>query len=177
MSRSDHRRRNSRGLDTQAILEEQGATSFAFASTEAEAVEAGAARRPDVITSDVKLIEGTGPRAVQVLHPPLGDVPVLFITGTPEACEPCEPPGRILSKPLNAVRLAAVFATWRPRSPFDIQYRRRRLANRSGIRKSAAPPIGLIRVIEISAALGVAPFVLRALGSGPIKGLAAQGRR
>ena len=96
-------------LDLQAILEEHGATSFDFAESETEAVRAGRLRRPDVITSDVKLVEGTGPRAVKVLCDVWGDLPVIFITGTPEACSPCEPPGRIISKPVNSTEIIKTF--------------------------------------------------------------------
>jgi CheY-like chemotaxis protein len=61
----------------QEMLEEEGATSFAFAVTQAEAVESALARRPELITPDVKLIEGTGPCAVaQILTSPLISQPV-----------------------------------------------------------------------------------------------------
>ncbi len=51
-------------LHLEALLREHGATTFAFAGTEAEAVEAARDRRPALLTSDVNLREGTGPRAV-----------------------------------------------------------------------------------------------------------------
>ena len=49
----------------QDVLEEAGATSFAFAATEHDAVALAAAQAPAVIASDVHLLEGTGPAAVQ----------------------------------------------------------------------------------------------------------------
>jgi CheY-like chemotaxis protein len=48
-------------MDLENVLIEAGATSFAFASTEAEAVEQACARLPRVMTSDVRLTSGTGP--------------------------------------------------------------------------------------------------------------------
>lgn len=92
-----------------AILEDEGATSFAFAATEDDAVMSAYSHRPDLITSDVKLIDGTGPHAVHSIHEKLGMVPVIFITGTPAQCQPCEPPGEVLCKPIVQAELAAAF--------------------------------------------------------------------
>lgn len=93
----------------QDMLEEEGATSFAFAVTQTEAVEAAMMRRPELITSDVRLIEGTGPCAVARIHERLGEVPVIFITATPRQCEPCDPPGVVLGKPVEQQALRKAF--------------------------------------------------------------------
>lgn len=93
----------------QDLLEEEGATSVAIAVTEEEAIASALACRPAVITSDVKLIEGTGPHAVQRICESLGNVPVIFITGTPDDCRPCAPPGRILTKPIDHRAVVAAF--------------------------------------------------------------------
>ena len=93
----------------QDLLEEEGATSVAVATTEQDAVASALERAPAVITSDVKLVAGTGPRAVQRIHEKLGNVPVIFVTGTPEDCSPCNPPGIILTKPIDRGALAAAF--------------------------------------------------------------------
>lgn len=91
------------------ILKDEGATSFAFADTQAGAIAAALAHPPDVITSDVKLLRGTGPLAISAIYEKLGEVPVIFLTGTPADCKPCEPPGRVLCKPINPAELAAAF--------------------------------------------------------------------
>ena len=44
-------------LDIQDMLSTAGATTFSFAETEREAVDAARERRPDVIMSDVRLRE------------------------------------------------------------------------------------------------------------------------
>ena len=95
-------------LDLQDILATTGASTFAFAETEQEAIESARLQRPDVITSDVMLREGSGPRAVQAIQLEMGDMPVIFITATPSACLPCPAPAQILSKPVSdaAVRRA-----------------------------------------------------------------------
>ena len=93
----------------QDLLEGEGATSVAIAVTEDDAVASALACLPAVITSDVKLLEGTGPHAVQRIHDKLGDVPVLFITGTPQDCQPCAPPGKVFSKPIDHRAVIAAF--------------------------------------------------------------------
>ncbi|MET3763003.1 response regulator [Sphingomonas sp. UYEF23] len=97
-------------MDLQQLLEDQGATSFAFADTEDEAVAAAMERRPDVIRSDVKLTKGTGPAAIHTIQQRLGEIPVIFITATPAECESCDPPGVVLSKPINAHAVCAAFS-------------------------------------------------------------------
>lgn len=96
-------------MNIQMMLEEEGATSFDFAVTETEAVEAALARPPELITSDVKLIEGTGPLAVARIHQQLGELPVIFISATPGECQPCDPPGVALCKPLRESDLKKAF--------------------------------------------------------------------
>lgn len=58
-----------------------GCDSFDFAETEAAAVAAARARYPDLITSDVRLPQGSGISAVETIcrgrH-----IPVVFITAT-----------------------------------------------------------------------------------------------
>lgn len=98
-------------MDLQMTLEDQGATSFDVAATEAEAISLARSHPPQLITSDVQLLEGTGPRAVRHILEELAmdDLPVIFITATPDACDPCGPPGLILTKPLGDGELAAAF--------------------------------------------------------------------
>ena len=95
-------------MDLEQILELEGATSFAFAVSEEEAIAIAVAQPPDLITSDVKLVSGTGPSAVTAIHAKLGHIPVIFITGTPEACEHCAP-GPVLTKPVIAREVVGAF--------------------------------------------------------------------
>lgn len=96
-------------MSIQMMLEEEGATSFDFAVIEAGAVAAALAHPPELITSDVKLIEGTGPLAVAQIQERLGELPVIFISATPEECQPCDPPGVVLAKPLRESELRMAF--------------------------------------------------------------------
>ena len=101
-------------MDLQAMLQDEGATSFAFAATEAEAVEAARAQRPHLITSDVKLLEGTGPSAVQTIVAEQGEMPVIFITATPDECRPRELQATVLRKPLRRVSVVETFRVLAP---------------------------------------------------------------
>ena len=93
----------------QGLLEDEGATSFSFADTQDTAIAAALSRRPALITSDVKLLSGTGPLAVQAIHEQLGFIPVIFLTGTPADCHPCSPPGKVLCKPIVQAEFVAVY--------------------------------------------------------------------
>ena len=93
----------------QDMLEEAGATSFAFAATEKDAVELAVRHVPAVITSDVRLLEGTGPRAVEQIHELLGEIPVIFITASPESCRQGIPASVVMVKPVSCREVATVF--------------------------------------------------------------------
>jgi CheY-like chemotaxis protein len=97
-------------LQVQAVLEDRGLRSFAFANTQEGAVEEALRSPPQAIVSDVKLLSGTGPLAVQAIQDKLGEVPVIFLTATPLECVPCAPPGQVLCKPLNEPELARAFS-------------------------------------------------------------------
>lgn len=96
-------------LDLQDLFEANGATSVDIAETQSEAIELARARRPDLICSDVTLRQGTGPMAVEAIRAERGDIPVIFITATPEACLPCPPTARILGKPVRHALVASIF--------------------------------------------------------------------
>ena len=96
------------------LAEQAGATSIATACSEDEDVQAARERMPGIILSDVKLLAGTGPSAVQTIVSAMGEIPVIFITGTPEACQPCAPPGVILNKPIDSARVIDTFRRFAP---------------------------------------------------------------
>lgn len=91
------------------VLEEEGATSFSFAATQQEAIVAAAAELPAFITSDVKLLEGTGPLAVEAIRRRHGALPVLFITASPTECGHCSTHTRIITKPFGGRLVARAF--------------------------------------------------------------------
>ncbi len=91
------------------VIEDAGADTIEQATDEAGAVAAARGRRPDLIVSEVRLADGSGPGAIARILEEHGSVPVIFVTGTPEACDPCEPPIVILTKPVADDDLAATF--------------------------------------------------------------------
>jgi CheY-like chemotaxis protein len=92
----------------QDLLEEAGATSFAFAATERDAVALAVQQPPSVITSDIRLLEGTGPRAVAQIKSRLGGIPTVFITANPDTCD-CGSSDVVLTKPFSTIEAAKVF--------------------------------------------------------------------
>lgn len=91
------------------IARDAGATSVDQATTQQDAIAAALANPPAIILSDVKLAEGTGPLAVVEIMATLGSIPTIFITGTPEACEPCDHAHAIISKPVDPNALKTAF--------------------------------------------------------------------
>ena len=96
------------------LAREGGATSITQADTQEGAITAARDRRPDVIMSDVKLVRGTGPLAVEAIIAEHGATPVIFITGSPESCQPCEPPGVIITKPIEDRAVVEAFRLLAP---------------------------------------------------------------
>lgn len=96
------------------LAEDAGATSIDVATTERQAVEAAGERRPDIILSDVRLQEGTGPAAVAAIQCELGDIPVIFITGTPTECQPRSASAIVLTKPIDNAAVLRAFKQLAP---------------------------------------------------------------
>ena len=96
-------------LDLEDLLERNGALTFSFADGQQAAIDASRENRPDFILSDVSLLEGTGPLAVQAICREFGTIPVIFVTATPEACSPGAAPAVIFRKPLDRPAIGAAF--------------------------------------------------------------------
>ena len=97
------------------LATDAGATSVDIATTPQEALASALLRTPAVILSDVKIIDGTGPEAVMEIRRQIGPLPVIFITGTPEACQPCDYAAAILSKPIVPHHVVSAFQQVAPR--------------------------------------------------------------
>ncbi|MDE1918037.1 MAG: response regulator [Sphingomonadales bacterium] len=100
-------------LDLAEQLEDHGAFSFAFASSEERAVAAAHERRPDVITCDVTLAQGFGPQAVGKIREAIGPVPTIFVTGAPDAKLLEHQPCVILQKPIDPAALVEAFRAFK----------------------------------------------------------------
>ncbi len=95
-------------LDLEGMLEAQGASSFSLAATEEEAVTAARSRRPDFISADGRLKQGTGPGAVATIRRELGPIPAIFVTGTPAEC-PTGELQTVIEKPFDPASIASAF--------------------------------------------------------------------
>lgn len=95
-------------FEVEALLAEQGFTSFDIADSAKDALELALAHRPDLITADYRILGGTGVEAVEAIHRRLGPVPVVYVTGNSDLLLDREPP--VVGKPISARRLAEACA-------------------------------------------------------------------
>lgn len=102
------------GADLALILQDHGATSVDFATTEQQAIARALDHRPDVIVSDFQLAQGTGAAAVETIRSVQGAVPVIFVTSVPDACH-ADTETIVLNKPFRESELAAIFDRFRRR--------------------------------------------------------------
>jgi CheY-like chemotaxis protein len=96
------------GMDMQAVLSGLGFGSFAFASTAYQALEQARLRRPDLVTADITLLDGDGLDACAALEAACGPLPIICVTGQPEAVA-----GRnraVVTKPFTAADIARACA-------------------------------------------------------------------
>lgn len=97
------------GEHIESVARDSGATSIDRAETEAGAVALALAHPPAIILSDVQLLEGTGPMAVRTIRAHFGPLPVIFITATPDSCQPCDGATAILRKPVTSSEVSHAF--------------------------------------------------------------------
>jgi len=93
-------------LEIETLLEDLGYNSFDIATSPREAVALAKARRPDLITADIRINEGTGLEAVDAIHAVRGQIPVVFVTGNPDMLQGLIDPIHV-DKPISALALRA----------------------------------------------------------------------
>jgi CheY-like chemotaxis protein len=94
-------------LELEDILIRGGASSVSFAASQEEAIVEARSHRPDVITSDVTLREGTGPEAVKAIRAEMGVIPVVYISALDADWGRGRPMTRSLQKPLNRFKIVS----------------------------------------------------------------------
>lgn len=92
-----------------ALAEMAGATSTAIAQTEDEAVASALKTRPDIILCDVRLAKGCGQAAAFKIRADLGQVPIVYVTGDPDACRSTPYAKAVLQKPFERDAFIAAF--------------------------------------------------------------------
>lgn len=88
------------------VLRDCGFTSFRVAVSLDEAVSAAQEKCPQLITADVELKPGSGIDAVQTICSETA-IPVVFITGQPDAVRLRVPRHSVLGKPFHATEVEA----------------------------------------------------------------------
>jgi len=92
-------------LDVEDSLSALGSITTALAATEENAVKSAVNRRPDLIISDVRLADGSGPAAIQRIRETVGEIPVMYVTGNPERAREDDPGAPVLPKPFDRTAL------------------------------------------------------------------------
>jgi len=96
------------------LIERAGGTSFDQTASQEEAIDVARLRPPAIIMSDVNLSTGTGPAAVEAIISEHGPTPVIFVTGSREACPASRLSMIVMDKPVNEQALIAAFLSLAP---------------------------------------------------------------
>lgn len=88
------------------LLRDIGYETFDWADNPDEAVGSALARRPALITADLRIVGGTGIEAVERISAELGPVPVVYITANDDLLRG-DPHATIVGKPIRARELYA----------------------------------------------------------------------
>lgn len=93
-------------LEVEALLHDFGFDSCDIADNPADAVKYALAHKPDLVTADVRILNGTGVEAMEAITLQLGPIPHIYVTGNPDmlAGQTSAP---IVDKPLSRRALAA----------------------------------------------------------------------
>ncbi len=95
-------------FEVEALLAEQGFTSFDIADSPADALALAIANPPDLITADYRIVGGTGVEAVEAIQRQLGRIPVVYVTGNSDLVKDRLKP--IVGKPISPRVLAEACA-------------------------------------------------------------------
>lgn len=87
-------------LEVEALLREIGFVTFDVAATPSDAIEKANRHRPDLISADVRIVEGTGIEAVRAIRDRLGEIPYIYVTGNVEMV-PAVDAEAVVEKPIN----------------------------------------------------------------------------
>lgn len=71
-------------IEIEALLSDQGFETFDWAVSPRDALNCANGRRPDLITADMRIIDGTGEEAVRAILEALGQIPVIYVTANPD---------------------------------------------------------------------------------------------
>ncbi len=72
-------------MEIEELLKEQGFATVDIADSPLEALDKALRRKPDLITADYRIVDGTGVEAVKMIMAHLGPIPVVYVTGHAKA--------------------------------------------------------------------------------------------
>ncbi len=88
-------------MEVEHLLTELGYESFDVAMTPFEAVTCALRHRPDLVTADYRILEGTGVEAVAAIRAAVGLIPVVYVTGNRDLVQELDT-APIVEKPIGA---------------------------------------------------------------------------
>src|SRR5258708_5098638 len=71
-------------LEVESLLHDLGFESCDIVDNPGDAVRSALARRPDLMTADIRIVGGTGIEAVAAITDKLGPIPHVYVTGNPD---------------------------------------------------------------------------------------------
>lgn len=92
-------------MEVEYLLAELGYETFDIAISPLEAVACALGRKPDLITADYRILEGTGLEAVAALQAAVGPTPVVYVTGNRDLVTPVST-APVVEKPIVPAALA-----------------------------------------------------------------------
>jgi DNA-binding NtrC family response regulator len=92
-------------LEVESLLHDFGFVSCDIVDNPTDALRSALARRPDLVTADMRILGGTGVDAMEAITRKLGPVPHIYVTGNPDmlAGQTAAP---VVDKPLSRRALA-----------------------------------------------------------------------
>jgi CheY-like chemotaxis protein len=92
-------------LEVESLLHDFGFSSCDIVDNPDDAVKSALARRPDLVTADIRIVGGTGLEAMLAITERLGPVPHIYVTGNADmlAGQTAAP---VVDKPLTRRALA-----------------------------------------------------------------------
>lgn len=93
-------------MELETLLLQQGFKTVDIAVSRDEALSSALRQRPDLITADYRIVDGTGVEAVAAVEARLGPLAVLYVSGNCDLVAEDDRARVRLEKPFNAVTLA-----------------------------------------------------------------------
>lgn len=95
-------------MEIEDLLKAQGFATVDIADSPMEALDRALRRKPDLITADYRIVDGTGVEAVKMIMAHLGPIPVVYVTGHATALAE-QADDLVVQKPILPLALAGAW--------------------------------------------------------------------